>query len=299
MSTVGEALASAQIAKENDVKTYVWKGPKKTVGDIKVQEEIRLIDMTQEQLQKCLDHCVSMLYSTNKNNPGRYTLLKIIKQQRMKCNAELYKRHLEKNKYPKFKYQEELRTFLNANAETIAAKHNVKPIEGKPLMEQIKKLPLSILSGIPEEFEDIPIDMVIDACLDNLGVFSRKHITLNFITKFPLWFTHQEMRDLMEKDENGKIRNRLKVIKERLGLRNNIRFNIDEENAKLNYTQFRAAVQLRTCLYSELTTDQLTLLRDKLLYQLEDEVNIHIDQWKTIIQQIDQVRKLKGWDLTI
>lgn len=299
MNTVESALISAKTDKENDVKSYVWKGPKKTVGDIKVQDEIRLVDMTQEQLQQCLNHCVSMLYSTDKNNPGRHTLLKIIKQQRIKCNAELYMRYLEKNKFPRFKYQEDLRTFLKANEETIAANHNIKPIEGKPLMDQIKKLKMKILSGIPEEFEDLTIETVIDACLDNLGNFSKKHITQNFIAKFPLWFTPQEMRDLTERDEEGKVRNRCTVIKERLGLRKNLRFNIDEENAQLNYTQFRAAIQLHSMPYSALTTDQLVLLRDKLLFQLEDEVNNHILQWNTLIKQIDQVRKLKGWDLTI
>lgn len=112
-------------------------------------------------------------------------------------------------------------------------------------------------------------------------------------------FTQQEMKDLTERTADGKIRNRLEVIKERLGIRNNIRLIIDDENAKLNYTEFRAAVQLKNKNYSQLTTDQLVLLQNKLLFYLEDEVDVHIKQWESRIKQINEVCKLKGYRLQV
>jgi hypothetical protein len=107
------------------------------------------------------------------------------------------------------------------------------------------------------------------------------------------------MRDLTEKTEDGKVRNRLEVIKERLGIRNYIRLIVDDENAKLNYTEFRAAIQLKNKNYSQLTTDQLTLLQNKLLFYLEDEVDTHIKQWETRIKQINEVCNLKGYTLNV
>ena len=92
---------------------------------------------------------------------------------------------------------------------------------------------------------------------------------------------------------------RLEVIKERLNIKNNIRLIIDGENSKLNYTEFRAAIQLKNKNYSQLTTDQLLLLQNKLLFYLEDEIDVHIKQWESRIAQIDEVRKLKGYDLRI
>lgn len=298
MNILGDALTQALDAKNNNVNMYVWKGPKKDVNGCKVQDEIRLMDMTQEQLQKAFNHCASMLYSRDKENPGRYVLLKIIKDQRMKCNAELFMRYLEntyhpsndRSKFPRFRYQEEIRKFLHEHELELKASYNV---------ENLKELPIGILENIPNEFANIPINIVIDACLDSLGVFNKKHITLNFITKLPLWFTQQEMRDLTEKTEDGKVRNRLEVIKERLGIRNYIRLIVDDENAKLNYTEFRAAIQLKNKNYSQLTTDQLTLLQNKLLFYLEDEVDAHIKQWETRIKQINEVCNLKGYTLNV
>lgn len=297
MSIIGDALTQAIDAKSNDVNSYVWKGPKKDINGRKVQDEIKLMDMSVEQLQAAFDHCASMLYSNDKENPGRYVLLKIIKEQRMKCNAELFMRYQENTyhisdraKYPRFHYQEDLRKFLRDNEVQLKEMYGV---------ENLKELPMGILNNIPSEFSNIPINTVIDACLDSLGTFNKKHITLNFITKLPLWFTQQEMKDLTERTADGKIRNRLEVIKERLGIRNNIRLIIDDENAKLNYTEFRAAVQLKNKNYSQLTTDQLVLLQNKLLFYLEDEVDVHIKQWESRIKQINEVCKLKGYRLQV
>jgi AAA+ superfamily predicted ATPase len=56
-------------------------------------------------------------------------------------------------------------------------------------------------------------------------------------------------------------------------------------------------VKLKSKKYSELTTDQLTLLRNKILFRLEDEVEFHISQWEERIEQIKKVAQVRGIEL--
>jgi hypothetical protein len=295
MGILGDKIAAAQEAKSNDINTFVWKGPKKEVGGKMVQEEILLKDATQEQLQKFLDHCNSMLYSKDKDNPGRYPLLKIIKEQRDKCNAELYIRWLEnkykkdspspRKEYPRYLYQQDIRTILTNNRETFEKdKLDQYPIE-------------QITNGVPTEFRDVTIALAQDACLGTLGDFNKKHLSLNFITKLGLWFTPTEMKDLTEKDEKGKTRDRLDVIRERHGLKSTVNLYINPKG--LTYTELRAMLNLKSKSrkYSDLTTDQLTTLRDRVLFFFEEEVEKHIEQWEERKSQILKVAELKGFNV--
>ena len=108
-----EKLTEAINAKNNDVKSFVWKlARNKQTGE---QEEIKLVDATEEQLNRFYTHCMSMLYSEDKLNPGRYVLLDIIKEQREKCNVELFLRDLETGRltadgkpYPRYLYCQDL-----------------------------------------------------------------------------------------------------------------------------------------------------------------------------------------------
>lgn len=295
MGILGDKIAAAQEAKSNDINTFVWKGPKKEVGGKMVQEEVLLKDATQEQLQKFLDHCNSMLYSKDKDNPGRYPLLKIIKEQRDKCNAELYIRWLEnkykkdspspRKEYPRYLYQQDIRTILTNNRETFEKdKLDQYPIE-------------QITNGVPTEFRDVTIALAQDACLGTLGDFNKKHLSLNFITKLGLWFTPTEMKDLTEKDEKGKTRDRLDVIRERHGLKPTVNLYINPKG--LTYTELRAMLNLKSKSrkYSDLTTDQLTTLRDRVLFFFEEEVEKHIEQWEERKSQILKVAELKGFNV--
>lgn len=295
MGILGDKIAAAQVAKSNDINTFVWKGPKKEINGKMVQEEVALKDATEEQLKKFLMHCNSMLYSKDKDNPGRYTLLSIIKDQRDKCNAELYVRWLEnkykkdtpnpRKEYPRYLYQQDIRTILTNNRETFEKdKLDQYPIE-------------QITNGVPTEFRDVTIALAQDACLGTLGDFNKKHLSLNFITKLGLWFTPAEMKDLTEKDANGKTRDRLEVIRERHGLKPVIRLYINPKG--LNYTELRAMLNLKSKSrkYSDLTTDQLVTLRDRVLFFFEEEVEQHIKQWEERKSQILKVAELKGFDL--
>lgn len=89
MTMLREKLMEAIEAKNNDTKSFVWKLARKSDG---TQEEVKLIEATPEQLNTFYSHCKSMLYSEDKLNPGRYVLLKIIEDQRKKCNVELFLR---------------------------------------------------------------------------------------------------------------------------------------------------------------------------------------------------------------
>lgn len=294
MGILGDKLTAAKEAKSNNINTFVWKGPKKEIDGKIVQEEVMLKDATEVQLREFYAHCMSMLHSQDKVNPGRYTLLGIIKEQRDCCNAELFVRWLE-NKYKKdnpvrkeyhrYLYLQDLRTILNNNREQFDLSNlDQYAIE-------------SVTQGAPMEFRDVTIAKAQSACLDTLGEFNKKHLSLNFITKLGLWFTPAEMKDLTEKDENGKTRDRLAVIRERHGLKANIKLYINPKG--LNYTELRAMLNLKSKSrkYSDLTTDQLVTLRDKVLFRFEEEVDFHIQQWEERIEQLKKVAEMKGINL--
>ena len=283
MTIIRERLEEAMASKKIDVKNFIWKGEKKEINGVMTQEEIRLIDADEKQLNKFYNHCMSMLYNQDKQNPGRYLLLDIIKDQIARCNCELFLRWLEQEKgKPRFTFLSNVRTILDNNKENIPDTTNI-PIS-------------TIVGGCPDEFKEIPISLIIDGCIDRLGYFNKQHITLSFILKQGLWFTQQELKDLTEKNEDGTTKDRVEVVKERLGLiKPGINPYITPKG--LNFAQLKAMISLRSKKYSELTTDQLKTLRNIILFALSDEVRFHINQWEARISQLQEVAKLK--DITL
>lgn len=290
-TVLGAKLQEAIDAKNNDIERFVWKGPR---GEGRNQETIRMIDATPEQLQEWYNHCNSMLYSDSVKNPGRYVLKEIVDNQRDKCNVELCLRWLEnkympnipepRKAYPRHLYLQDLMDILK-NTEGITK-------------EDYSRIPISaVKNGIdmPIEFRDVTIDQIISGCLDTLGLFSREHISLRFITKLGVWLTDKEMNDLTEKDEKGNVRNRIDVIKERHNLKSVI--NLKPNSKGLKYSELRAMLNLKTKKYSELTTDQLVTLRNKVLFRFQEEIDYHIQQWEKIIGQIKAVAEYKGVSL--
>lgn len=285
--TIQEKLTEAIEAKNNDINTFVWKFAKNNDGN---QSEIRLVDATPEQLKSFYKHCMSMLYSTDKVNPGRYELLKIIADQRKKCNVELFLRKLESGSicadgkpYPRHLYIQDLRAYMSSHKDEFPSK-------------ELHIIPISACtSGLPREFERLSIDEVLNAGLDQLGFLDTKHITFSFILNMGVYLTPAEMREFDEKDKDGNPRKKLEVIKERLNIKNSVKLIVKPSG--LNFNELRAMVNLRPKKYSELTTDQLTVLRNKVLFKLENEVMFHIDQWENRINQIRKVAKSKGINL--
>lgn len=289
-TVLGEKLQEALNKENNNIESFIWKGPRE---DKRMQASMRMVDASPEQLRTWYKHCQSMLYSKDKKYPGRYVLRDIVKQQREKCNVELYLRWLEnkymtdypepRKSYPRFLYLQDIMDVLRNNKDTLPK-------------EEYANTPISLITnGIPMEFRDVSIDKVISGCLDTLGIFSRDHLSLRFITKLGVWFTDKEMNDLLEKDKDGNTRNRIDVIKERHNLKSVV--NLRSNSKGLKYSELRAMLNLRTKKYSELTTDQLTTLRDKVLFRFEEEIDYHISQWEEIIRQLELVAQSKGFSL--
>lgn len=272
-----EKLTEAINAKNNDVNSFIWKFPINSDGS---QDEIRLMDATPEQLNTFYNHCNSMLYNNNKINPGRYVLLDIIKEQRQKCNIELFLRKLETGSlcadgksYPRYLYRQDLRAIMDNNKEQFPP-------------SELKNISIATCTnGLPREFERISIDEVMSGCLDTLGFLDCHHITRNFILKMGVFLTPAEYRELTANNkETKKVPD---LIKERLGMRPNTSITICPSG--LNLTELRAMLNLRSKKYSELTTDQLITLRNKVLFRLEEEIGVHIQQWEERQRQIKLV----------
>lgn len=287
MTVIKDKLMEAIEAKNNNTKSFVWKLARKSDG---TQEEIRLIDATPEQLNTFYKHCKSMLYNTDKLNPGRYTLLEIISEQRRKCNVELFLRKLESGEicadhkpYPRHLYVQDLRSYMNAHKEDFPS-------------DELKNISIAACTGgLPREFERISIDEVLDAALDSLGFFDNKHITFSFILNMGIYLTPNEMKEFDEKDKDGNTRSKLEVVKERLNIKPTVRLTVKPSG--LNFNELRAMINLKPKKYSELTTDQLITLRNKVLFRLENEVQFHANQWEDRIRQIELVAKEKNINL--
>lgn len=278
---IKEKLAAAIAKKNNDINTFVWKGRKVEVNGQLVQDEKKLVDCSEDELRTFYKHCDSMLYNTSKECPGRYVLLDIIEDQRVRCNAELFLRWLEQEKStPRFTFLSSLRVFLDNN----------KGIDTKNVF-----ISEALVGGCPAEFARLPIDIILEGCLDKLGKFNKQHITLTFILKQGLWFTQQESKDLTEKTPSGEFREKAEVARERLGLKPSVNLYMTPKG--LSFAQLRAMVNLKSKKYSELTTPQLETLRNRILFSLEDEVKFHIGQWETRKNQIKMVCDAKGYTL--
>lgn len=281
MTVLGDKLAEKLAEKANDINTFIWKGPKVNG----VQEEYKLVNCTFEQLQKYYKHCHEMLYNTNKKNPGRLVLVDIVQDQIQRCRAELLIRWLRLEKsYSATRCLEDLRTIINNNPDLN--------------QETIKTYKIGqVMQGLPLEFEQIPIGLVMDACLDCLGVFDSSHITLNFIIKLGFWFTPQEMQELYKKDlETGKAVNRLVVIREKHNIDTKYMLRIDSTG--LTYQEFKYMLDLKRDKYSNIASNPLKILSNKVLYRYQDLCVAQAKPWQDKMEEILKVAEFKGWDVT-
>ena len=284
-STLGDALQKAIDAKKNDYSNFVWKGEKRKDGDKYVQESERIIDMDSEKLNECWRHCEKMLRNDDPKHLGRYNVLEEVTSQINKCNTELLLRYFE-NVYLKrenssatkrFSLMVSLRQLMSNNTEI--SDWSIVPIS-------------HISDNLPDEFKDISIEDVLNGCTDNLGAFNKQHLTMTFITKMGLWFTKAEENELKCNSNTE----RLKLAKERLHLPAKLILRFSEKG--LSYHEMRAMLTLpKKQKYSDMTTEQLVTLRNKVLLRLSREIDGHIYSWKRLQKQIELVAKSKGIDL--
>lgn len=292
---LGDALQKALDAKKNDYSNFIWKGEKRKEGKKYVQVSEKIVDMTPERLKECWNHCERMLRNDNPKHLGRYNVLEEVVSQINKCNVELFLRYLE-NVYmkrehyiptPRYKMMLAIRKFIQ-NSE--------KEAEANGITLDWKEIPITHLSGeeFPVEFRDISIYDALDGCIDYLGTFDKQHLTMTFITKMGLWFTKAEENEL--KGNNNSNAERLRVAKERLHLPTELILRFNEKG--LSYHEMRAMLTLpKKQKYSDMTTEQLVTLRNKVLLRLSKEIDGHIFSWKRLQKQIELVAKSKNIDL--
>lgn len=292
-NTLGDALQKALDAKKNDYSNFVWKGEKRKEGDKYVQEVEHIENMSPERLKECWEHCEKMLRNDDPKHLGRYNVLEEVTKEIEKCNVELFLRYLE-NKYlvrehynptPRFKMMVAIREFI---------KNSDQEAEARGINLDWKTLPITHLSDgeFPAEFQDISISDALEGCIDQLGAFNKQHLTMTFITKMGLWFTKQEENELKANSNTD----RLKLAKERLHLPSKLVLRFSEKG--LSFHEMRAMLTLpKKQKYSDMTTEQLTTLRNKVLLRLSREIDGHIFSWKRLQRQIELIAKNKGVNL--
>lgn len=292
-NTLGDALQKALDAKKNDYSNFVWKGEKRKEGDKYVQEVEHIENMSPERLKECWEHCEKMLRNDDPKHLGRYNVLEEVTEEIEKCNVELFLRYLE-NKYlvrehynptPRFKMMVAIREFI---------KNSDQEAEARGINLDWKTLPITHLSDgeFPAEFQDISISDALEGCIDQLGAFNKQHLTMTFITKMGLWFTKQEENELKANSNTD----RLKLAKERLHLPSKLVLRFSEKG--LSFHEMRAMLTLpKKQKYSDMTTEQLTTLRNKVLLRLSREIDGHIFSWKRLQRQIELIAKNKGVNL--
>lgn len=277
-----EKLKEAMEKKNEDVTTFTWKGSKSLDENGKyVQSEIRLVDMSNFELLKAYDHCKKMLFNKDNQNPGRYVVLENISDQKDRCGVELFLRYIEPEYgLSRFSLMNTVTNFLSVNKEALKG---VKPT--------LKDM----FSGLPNEYENLELSLIIDGCLDRLGAFNKKHITRTFILKQGIWLTPSESKEILRPNE-PKGKDILPTLREALNIKDLEKLNINSRG--INYTQMRAMLNLKpNKKYKDLTTMQLETLRNRILFDLEESVKNHIFAWEKRMEEIESVANHKGFRL--
>lgn len=274
---------------EDKLNSYVWKKRKVIVDNNTVtQDKVKMMDMTEDELSSARKHCINMLYNDSKFDPGRFLVLEEITEQINNCNTELAIRWFlslldnDKPVYTRFSLLNQL---------------NEKLKELRELNPEVSIFRLKdVYDGLPIDFQDIDIELIIRGCKDLLGKFNRKHITQNFVLKQGIWFTKKELEDFENIERLKNLKDIISVIKERLGIHKSLELHIKPTG--LTYSQFRAMVNLKVNKkYSDLTTTQLETLKNKILFILEEDVRFHIKRWQDLIEQIEEVAEYKKFNL--
>lgn len=266
------------------ISSFVWKGEKRKEGDKYVQDSKRFIDMTPEELIKCYRHCEKMLYNNDPRHLGRYNVLEDVKEQIYKCNIELFLRYCENTYLHDVNRNVLKRDSLWSSYRTLKEKY--------PQVEDWDTFTIDkATSGIPDEFKDIKINDAMDGCIDFLGAFDKSHLTMTFITKMGIWFTKSEENEMKGVAQSNI--EKLKYVKDRLHLPEGLILRFNEKG--LSFHEMRAMLTLpKKQKYSDMTTEQLITLRNKILLRFQKEVDNHIFSWQRLKKQIEAVAKEKN-----
>ena len=275
MSDLADKLVRAFDEKENDVNRWIWKTSS--------GKEIRMMDMNAEELQHSYNHVLEMLNNKDPYHPGVQRKRDQVRKMWDYANTELLLRHILYDcNVEGLKTNKDLLDYISAHKKA----SNVTNSD----------YVCTIFTGLDERYNKITIDYLLSACLDALPAFNKKLIPDKFILSLGIWLTEQEKKDLTDYDTNGRFRNRKDVIKERLFLNSSvdIRFN----SKGLTYSEFRALLRLENRpKFSTMTTEVITLLRDKVLLLLDQDLEYHIQKWSILKEKLEIIASTKGIQL--
>lgn len=272
MSDLADKLTQAIDKKNNDINGWVWR----TSGG----KNVRMMDMTPEQLQRAYSHVDQMLNNQDPYHPGVQRKRDQVRKMWDCANTELLLRHIIYDcNIEGLRTNKDLLDFISAHkkANNISNSDSIS----------------TIFNGLSEGYSRITIDSLLSACLDTLPAFNKKLLSDKFILSLGIWLTDQEMKDLTEYDENGKVRDRKTVIKERLLLNPAVEIHFNSRG--LTFNEFRMITQIDgRPKFSMLSTNVITLLRDKLLLVLDQDLEYHIQKWSTLKEHLEFIADQKG-----
>jgi hypothetical protein len=275
---LSDAIEKADYKPIPEIMNYVWKGPKVITADGTIeQEQHKLIDCSKEQLTGFLNHCYEMLYNKDNKNPGRMKVKTEVYQQIFKCNAELFIREQISNGTTRFNLFAIIRAYLEEN------NINLNDIKGYTLKDIIK--------NELYEFKDIPVEIVMDACLDKCGLFNRQHITTTFILKQGLWLTNNEYKEHETQIKGVAKKDVEEYFKKILNV--NKKHNLKIISSGLSLEDMREALTIKDVKYSLMGNEKLRILRDRLLFVLLRDIDNHIEQWQNLMLKIQAVMEYK------
>jgi hypothetical protein len=258
---------------KQDFKSFIWKGEKIATEDGYIQDKKLLIDMNEQELNRVYKHCINMLYSDDRKNPGRYIVLEQIEEQIKRCGAELFVRDLSEL-LDKDKILMEINTRLGSEYED--------------------KIASDLFDHIEEGFENIPISYIIDVCKNKNKIFNKTHLTRNFILSQGIWLSDKELSSF---NIDSKV-NKLDTIRDLLNLHSFEKLKSNPDG--LSYEELRSMITLKSSKkYSELTSIQLVTLFCKELPLLMYRVKIHIASWLSRIETIKEAADYLEYNLDI
>ena len=245
--------------------------------------DVKLVDVSVEDLRKWYKHCYEMLHNVSPCNPGKFIVRENIHRTWDSCNTELFVRYILHECETDIKTKKDILDYINKQR---AASEKVI------LNDSIT----SIFNGVPPIFKKVTVNRLMDACFDKLDVLNKKMITDKFILAQGIWLTDEEKIELTEVGKDGKARNRMEVIKERLCLNPDIKLRVSPTG--LSFTEFRSLVQLSSLpKISSLTTIALKTLRDKILLLLDNDLDYHINKWSTLMSNIQRVADARNIEI--
>ena len=275
MSDLGDKLTQALDNKDNDMNRWVWKNSNGT--------DIKMMDMTYDQIQRAYWHVQDMLFNKDPYHPGVQRKQDQVRKMWDCANTELLLRYiLHECRIDSLKTNKDLLDYISAH----------KRANGLKSSDSVN----TIFNGLPEIYNSVTIDALLSACLDTLDAFNKRLISDKFILSLGIWLTEEEKKDLTEYDSEGRYRSKKDVIKERLFLNNNVELRFNSQG--LSYAEFRNLVRIEgRPKFSTLPTDTIKLLRDKILLLLDQDFEYHINKWTILKEKLQSVAMEKGFIL--